>query len=92
MWKEFQQSGIFDDVVRWQSLSSFLDTLTFISVCWSFAFPDQLRPAAPDLKVHSVLHLARLDLILESLILVLVPLQVPISVFAHTCNENDSRF
>ena len=40
MWSEFRSSGILDDLVRWQSLSTFISSLAFISACWSFVFPE----------------------------------------------------
>ena len=47
MWTEFQRSGIFDEVVQWRTLSTFLETLTFVSACWWFCFPELPRPPVP---------------------------------------------
>ena len=47
MWTEFQRSGIFDGVAQWRTLSTFLETLTFVSACWWFCFPELPRPPAP---------------------------------------------
>ena len=46
MWTEFQRSGIFDEVVQWRTLSTFLETLTFVSACW-FCCPELPRPPVP---------------------------------------------
>ena len=47
MWTEFQRSGIFDEVVQWCTLSTFLETLTFVSACWWFCFLELPRPPVP---------------------------------------------
>ena len=47
MWTEFQRSGIFDEVVQWRTLCTFLETLTFVSACWWFCFPGLPRPPVP---------------------------------------------
>ena len=44
---EFQRSGIFDEVVQWRTLSTFLETLTFVSACRWFCFPELPRPPVP---------------------------------------------
>ena len=36
-----------DEVVQWRTLSTFLETLTFVSACWWFCFPELPRPPAP---------------------------------------------
>ena len=46
-WTEFQRSEILDEVVQWRTLSAFLDTLTFVSACWWFCFPELPRPPVP---------------------------------------------
>ena len=47
MWTEFQRSGIFDEVAQWRTLSTFLETLTFVSACWWLCFPELPRPPVP---------------------------------------------
>ena len=45
---EFQRSGIFDEVAQWRTLSTFLETLTFVSACWWFCFPVPRPPVPAD--------------------------------------------
>ena len=47
MWTEFQRSGILDEVLQRRTLSTFLQTLTFVSACWWFCFPELPRPPVP---------------------------------------------
>ena len=58
MWSEFRSSVILDDLARWQSLSTFVSSLAFISACWTFVFPELPRPAVPAHEVASILKLA----------------------------------
>ena len=47
-------SGIFDEVVQWRTLSTFLETLTFVSACWWSCFPELPRPPDPQMKLNNL--------------------------------------
>ena len=92
MWTEFQRSGIFDEVVQWSTLSTFLETLTFVSACWWFCFPELPRPPVPADEFESIQHLAHLDMILEVLTLVRIALQIPMTAVSHTRQAAANRY
>ena len=92
MWIEFQRCGIFDEVVQWRTLSTFLESLTFVSACWSFCFPEIPRPPVPGYEHEPVQHLAHLDMILEVLTLVRIALQIPTTAVAHTRHAAANRY
>ena len=92
MWSEFRSSGILDDLVRWHSLSTYLSSLAFISACWTFVFPELLRPAVSAHQIASILQLAHVDMILEALTLVRVSLQIPANAFTSTSNPTANRY
>ena len=92
MWTEFQRSSVFDDVVQWRTLSTFLETLTFVSACWWwFCFPEMARPPVPAYEYESVQHLAHLDMILEVLTLVRIAIQIPTTA-SHTRHATANRY
>ena len=92
MWSEFRPSGILDDLVRWQSLSTFLSSLAFISACWTFVVLELPRPAVPAHEVASISKLAHVDMIIEALTLVRVSLQLPANALARTSNPTANRY
>ena len=92
MWTEFQRSGIFDDVVQWRTLSTVFESLTFVSACWWFCFPEMSRPPVPAYEEESVQHLAHLDMILEVLTLVRIALQIPTTAVSHTRHAAAKRY
>ena len=92
MWTEFQRSGIFDEVVQWRALSTFLETLTFVSACWWFCFPELPRPPVPADEFESIQHLVHLDMILKVLTLVRIALQIPTTAVSHTRQAAANRY
>ena len=84
MWTELQRSGIFDDVAQWHTLSTFLETVTFVSACWRFCFPELPLPAVPPDEYESIHQLPHLDVVLEVLTLVRNALQIPMTAMSHT--------
>ena len=54
MWTEFQRSGIFDEVVQRRTLSTFLETLTFVSAAGGFASRNYLDLQYPQMKLNNL--------------------------------------
>ena len=92
MWTELQRSGIFDDVAQWHSLSTFLETVTFVSACWRLCFPELPLPAVPPDEYESIHQLPHLDVVLEVLTLVRITLQIPMTAVSHTRHVVAKRY
>ena len=82
MWTELQRSGVFDEVVQWRTLSTFLETLTFVSACWRFFFPE----------LNQFTNYPHLDVVLEVLTLVRIALQIPMTAVSHTQHAVANRY
>ena len=92
MWTELQRSGILDDVVQWHTLSTFLETLTFVSACWGFCFPELPLPTVPPDEYELIQQLPQLHLMLEVLTLVRIALQIPMTAMSHTRHAVANRY
>ena len=85
MWTELCHSGIFDDVVQWHSLATFLNSLTVFSTCWQYCFPGLPPPSIPMDEYESTQQLPQLDL-------VCIALQIPLHSMSRSSHTMANRY